>query len=164
MRIVSRLLTIVLCTAYAVLIPAHLVQASELPTRLSVATNEQEIPIVSSLVTPSQWFIPSNGLAVVPRDRSGSEGYIFYGYNWQSASTKLSRTTIGQELTLYFPSSRPKTFIVYNLFSVSPKGDDHSSLAEQSDTLLIYTSDSYADRDQLVILAKEKQTTEVSSL
>ncbi len=101
---------------------------------------------------------------ITPAPAQQDQGYIFYGYNWQTASAKLARVRIGEEITLNFPSAQPKTFVVSNLFAVSPKSDNQASLANNPDTLLIYSSQGMTDREQLVILAKAKPSTAVSSL
>lgn len=132
---------------------------------ISSASEQLRIPIVASLVIPPEWLLASETIVTRPRDlHSLSRGYIFYSHNWQVDSNQLIRTPIGDEITLHFQHGRPKKFVIQNVFSLGPKSPDRSELAQSPDTLLIYSTSGYPDRDRLVLLAKELPTTEVSSL
>lgn len=132
---------------------------------ISSADEQLSIPIVASMVTPPEWRISATALSGGSRDwRASARGYIFYMTNWQPDATQLHKKGIGTEITLHFHSGRPKKFVVQNLFTVGPKSPDRSELAHQPDTMLIYSSTGFADRDRLVLLAKELPAAEVSSL
>ena len=159
----SSLLAIISVCLMSTVVSVHASEAR--PVRLELAAGQGGASVFSHDVAPAQWLLPSSGLVAESRPSvDTARGYILHSLGWQSIGVSLSRAELGSELTLEFQSNTQKTYIIQSIFSVGPKSLDRAELADSPDTLLIYTSSGVADRERLVILAKERPSTEVSSL
>ncbi|MBP7876155.1 hypothetical protein KA012_04140 [Candidatus Woesebacteria bacterium] len=161
-----RFLTFIVFSLAVSLARPGLVAAVETQAPMSIEVSDQrlEMPVLSNFLTPAGWVVPRDSLVAAKREaHAPGRGYILYNHNWHESALRLARSHIGEEITLHFQATRSKVFVIQSIFSVGAKSHDRSELANDPNSMLIYSSSSFVDRDRLVILAKEKPSAEVSS-
>ena len=162
-NIVIRLFSLLYIVFLLASVHTQQIQAAT-PISLSTEDETLSIAIAASYLTPANWSIPTGGLTTAVTDETQSQGYILYGYNWQPSGAQLIRLQPGSELTVSFADARAKTYTMYNLIALDSRRSDYAQLANDPDTLLIYSSTSVIDPDRLVLVAKLKPDAQVSSL
>lgn len=144
-------------------------QALVLPTALSLSPDGESLSIVPTIVENNNWSVTAQGVSLLttPQIRPSpileqGHGYILYGHNWPNLLGTLKNTRLGDTLTIEYSDHSRTSYTVESMFTVHPDRLDVLQLAQDPNSLLVYTCIGWMDRERLVVLAKKVAAPETS--
>jgi hypothetical protein len=130
--------------------------AEPTPVGLTLPRQSAALPIIQAPMVNGEWTISSQAVSLL---KTESAGQIMYGHNWNSLLGPLTRSQLGESITIHLTNGQAETYRITSKFSVPADRLDVLALANDPNTLLIYTCDGWLDTQRLIVLAQRQPTT-----
>lgn len=122
------------------------------PQTLLLPTHAEPLPIILTPVQNNDWQVSTKGVSLMQSSRHG-KGKILYGHNWPNLLGSLHDAEIGSSIQIRYSDLKQEAYTVQSMFTVDPSQLNVLELAQDPDTLLIYTCSGWLDQKRLVVVA-----------
>lgn len=125
------------------------------PIGIKIDTIDLTLPITSSEIKNNKWEASTKSVnflktSAIPGEAGNA---ILYGHNWPNLLGNLSKTKVGDRITIIYSDNSTKDFEIEYMKKVSPS---ETSIMENSNDrrITLYTCTGFLDSERLVVVAK----------
>ena len=127
---------------------------NSMPTRIAIPSIGVALPVIPSKIVHGKWEETTIGVSYVAKSPIPGEigNSIMYGHNWPTLLGDLPNVKPGDKITIDYQNTKPRTFTVVFINTVSP--DTTSVLLPTTDRrITLYTCTGFLDSKRLVVTA-----------